>query len=187
MDNYRVAPVAQHGPHAGACRRTDPCAVLLEDFLDAVFGVRHLFRLYVVVGCGGGGFGAAGVVWLAIAGSRCCGRAGGIGRYVVVGSALVLDVAGAALVVLGYAPAVGEPGLESSSALSLTFAVAVSDCLFAFFFFDATATFSSPCFCARELRRTGEMAVSAAIAMAMITTAMVFVEGVFVICLLLSV
>lgn len=91
-DDYRVAPVAQHGPHAGACRRADPYAVSLEDFLDAVFGISHLFRLYVVVGCGRrGGFGAAGVTCLAAV-PRVCGRVGAIGRYVVVGCALVLGV-----------------------------------------------------------------------------------------------
>lgn len=64
---------------------------------------------------------------------------------------------------------------------------ASSDCLAAAFFFVDVATLSSACLCLWELRRTGERAASAASTMAIAITAMVFLEGLFVICLLLSI
>lgn len=60
-----------------------------------------------------------------------------------------------------------------------------SDSLSAVFFFVDVATLSS-CLCLWELRKTGERAANAASTMAMAITAMVFFEGLFVICLLLS-
>lgn len=64
---------------------------------------------------------------------------------------------------------------------------APSDCLSVVFFFVGAATLSSACPCLWELRRTGERAANAASTMAMAITAMVFFEGLFVICLLLSI
>lgn len=65
--------------------------------------------------------------------------------------------------------------------------MASSDCSSVVFFFVDVATPSSFCLCPRELRRTGERAANAASTMAMATTVMVFFEGLFVICLLLSI
>lgn len=89
--------------------------------------------------------------------------------------------------VFGLDSSVAVSESELSSAVFSAFTDAVLACLFVSLLFDAAVVFSLLCFCEREFRRTGERAASAASTMAIMTIAMVFFEGFFVIILLLSI
>ena len=91
----------------------------------------------------------------------------------------------AAVFGLASSVAVSEP--ELFSAVSSAFTDATLACFSDSLFFDTAVVSSLPCFCEREFRRTGERAASAASTMAIMTTAMVLFERLFVICLLLSI